>query len=119
MREIVVATMIEKPEAMEDLDAILEVEGLDMVQFGPGDYSVSIGMAGKGRDPKVQDKHKEMIEKALKKGIAPRVEIPSAEMADPYIKLGVKHFCMGWDIMVVSAFCRTQGKKLRDMVEKS
>lgn len=118
MREIVVVSMIEKPGAMEDLDAILDIEGLDMVQFGPGDYSVSIGMAGQGRSAQVQDKHKEMIEKALKKGVAPRVEIGTADQAEPYIKMGVKHFCMGWDVATMSAWCKNQGTALRGLVEK-
>jgi len=118
MREIVVVSMIEKPGAMEDLDAILDIEGLDMVQFGPSDYSVSIGMAGQGRSAQVQDKHKEMIEKALKKGVAPRVEISTADQAEPYIEMGVKHFCMGWDVDTMSAWCKNQGTALRGLVEK-
>ena len=119
MREIVVVSMIEKPGAMEDLDAILDIEGLDMVQFGPSDYSVSIGMAGQGRSAQVQDKHKEMIEKALKKGVAPRVEISTVDQAEPYIEMGVKHFCMGWDVDIMSAWCKNQGTALRGLVEKA
>lgn len=118
MREIVVVSMIEKPGAMEGLDAILDVEGLDMVQFGPGDYSVAVGMAGQARSPQIQDKQKEMIEKALKKGVPPRVEIAIADQAEPYIKMGVKHFCMGTDIATMSAWCKNQGTAIRGLVEK-
>jgi 4-hydroxy-2-oxoheptanedioate aldolase len=111
--------MIEKPGAMEELDTILDIDGLDMVQFGPADYSVSIGMAGQGSSPQVQDKHKEMIEKALKKGVAPRVEIGTADQAKPYIKIGVNHFCMGWDVVTMSAWCKNQGTALRGLVGKA
>ena len=41
--EVVVAIMVEKRQCVEDLDAILSVPGLDMVQFGPADYAMSIG----------------------------------------------------------------------------
>ncbi|MHB9091528.1 MAG: aldolase/citrate lyase family protein, partial [Chloroflexota bacterium] len=34
-QDAVVALMIEKKEALEDLEAILSVKGIDMVQFGP------------------------------------------------------------------------------------
>ena len=49
--DIVVVLMIEKRQCVEDLDAILSVKGIDMVQFGPADYAMSIGLAGSGRTP--------------------------------------------------------------------
>ena len=41
MDEAVVALMIEKKTALENLDEILSVKGIDMVQFGPCDYAMS------------------------------------------------------------------------------
>jgi len=49
LHDIVVAIMIEKKPAVENLDGILSVEGLDMVQFGPGDYSHWHKPPGPGR----------------------------------------------------------------------
>jgi 2-keto-3-deoxy-L-rhamnonate aldolase RhmA len=46
LEDAVVALMIEKKPAVEDLDAILSVPGIDMVQFGPADYAMSIGLPG-------------------------------------------------------------------------
>jgi len=115
MNDVVVAVMIEKKGAMEDLDAILAVDGVDMLQFGPTDYSVSIGRPGGGRLPEVQDAHKRMIEKALEAGKHPRVEIGSLEQAQPWLDLGVRHFCVGWDISVVFGWCKQQGKLMEDL----
>src|SRR5580704_9842796 len=46
LNEVVIAIMVEKRECVEDLDNILSVKGLDMVQFGGSDYSMSIGVTG-------------------------------------------------------------------------
>ena len=46
LEDAVVALMIEKKPAVEDLDGILSVPGIDMVQFGPADYAMSIGLPG-------------------------------------------------------------------------
>ena len=46
MEDVVIAVMIEKAPAVENLEALLSVGGIDMVQFGPGDYSMSIGHPG-------------------------------------------------------------------------
>src|SRR6476659_10740209 len=42
LAEAVIVLMIEKKEAVENYEAILDVPGIDMVQFGPSDYSMSI-----------------------------------------------------------------------------
>jgi len=116
MNEVVVAIMIEKKAAIDNLEEILSVEGVDMVQFGPADYSVSIGKPGHGRDPDVQKAHRDMIELALKKGVTPRVEAASFEQARPYVEMGVRHFCIGWDLVTIFAWCRQQGEGMRNLL---
>ena len=49
-----------------------------MVQFGPADYAMSIGLAGQWSHPEGQEAERYVIETALKKGIAPRAEIADA-----------------------------------------
>ena len=51
--EAVCAIMIEKKQAVDSLEALLGVPGVDMVQFGPSDYSMSIGVTGQAKHPKV------------------------------------------------------------------
>jgi 4-hydroxy-2-oxoheptanedioate aldolase len=105
----VVALMIEKRSAVENLEAILSIDGIDMVQFGPADYSMSIGIPGRWNDPQVREAERYTIETALKKGIAPRVELSDFKDAAPYLQLGVKHFCIGWDVDIIFKYCREQG----------
>lgn len=52
----VCAIMIEKRQAVEDLQSLLSVPGVDMVQFGPSDYAMSMGVTGQGlKHPKVKE----------------------------------------------------------------
>lgn len=88
------AFMIEKHEAMENLDAICSVPGVDMVQFGPSDYCMSRGWNTAEHKDDVQKAHEQMIATALKHGVHPRVEIATLEQAEYYKKLGVRHFCI-------------------------
>ena len=116
MNDVVIAIMIEKKGAMENLEDILAVKGVDMVQFGPADYSISIGKPGQGGSPDVQQAHRAMIEMALDKGVAPRVEIADFEQAKPYIEMGVKHFCLGWDLGIIFTWCRRQAKGIQELL---
>jgi len=117
MNEVVIAIMIEKKGAIENLEEILSVEGVDMVQFGPADYSISVGKPGQGGGPEIQKVHKDMIEMALEKGVAPRVEIASFQQAEPFVEMGVRHFCIGWDIAVIAAWCHKQAKGMKELLK--
>lgn len=107
--EAVVVFMVEKRQCVEDLDAILSVPGVDMVQFGPVDYAMSTGHAGDCAHAEVRAAERKTIETALKKGIAPRVEIGEPSQAAPYLEMGVKHFCMAWDVGILHNFWRDNG----------
>jgi 4-hydroxy-2-oxoheptanedioate aldolase len=119
MNEVVVAIMIEKKGAMDHLDEILSVKGVDMVQFGPADYSISVGRPGQTRSPEIQQAHRDMIALALKKGVAPRVEVGSFEQAKPFLDIGVRHFCIGWDTLVVAQWCRQQGDGIKGLLAEA
>jgi 4-hydroxy-2-oxoheptanedioate aldolase len=111
--EVVIAIMVEKRECVEDLGAILDVEGIDMVQFGPADYAMSIGVTGEFTHPDVQRAERTTIEAALKRGLHPRVELFDVSQAPRYIEMGVKHFCIGWDVSILKNWWQSNGADLR------
>jgi len=53
LNEVVIAIMVEKKSCVDNLDAILSVPGIDMVQFGASDFSMSIGKTGQYGHPDV------------------------------------------------------------------
>ncbi|MED5448928.1 MAG: aldolase/citrate lyase family protein, partial [Planctomycetota bacterium] len=81
----VVALMIEKKSAVDDLEALLSVPGVDMTQFGPADFSNSIDRPGEWQHPEVIEAEKHVIETSLKMGVAPRAEINTPEQAERYL----------------------------------
>jgi 4-hydroxy-2-oxoheptanedioate aldolase len=114
--DAVIALMIEKKSAVEDLEALLAVPGVDMVQFGPADYSMSIGLAGQFTHPKVREAERFVIETALKRGIAPRAEIEHPEEAKRYLDMGVKHFCVGTDVSILFQWFVQNGQAMRTIL---
>jgi 2-keto-3-deoxy-L-rhamnonate aldolase RhmA len=116
LNEVVIAIMVEKRECVEDLDAILSVKGIDMVQFGGSDYSMSMGLTGQRGHPDVKGAERKTIETALKMGLHPRVELADINQAAPYIEMGVKHFCIGWDVRILHDWWRVNGEGMRTML---
>ena len=112
----VIVLMIEKKGAVENLEAILRVKGVDMVQFGPSDYGMSIGVAGQRNHPAVVEAYEHTIKTALKMGIRPRAEIGSPADAEYFLNQGVRDFSLSTDTAILATFYRDQGGVLREML---
>ncbi|MBI2171307.1 MAG: 2,4-dihydroxyhept-2-ene-1,7-dioic acid aldolase [Chloroflexi bacterium] len=119
LRDIVVAIMIEKKEAVQNLEEILSVPGIDMVQWGGADYSVSTGKAGSRNDPEILVARNTVFQTALRMGVPPRAEIQSVEQAKEFLDMGVRHFSIGTDISILYGWWRENGDKLRKAIEKA
>ena len=117
LKDIVVAIMIEKKGAVDDLDEILAIPGVDMLQWGPSDYSLSIGRPGAKSDPDVKRVERRLIEGCLKAGVVPRAEINTPDQAKYYLDLGVRHFNLNIDIRILYGWLKTNGETLRRAVE--
>jgi 2-keto-3-deoxy-L-rhamnonate aldolase RhmA len=117
LNDVVIAIMVEKKSCVDDLERILSVPGIDMVQFGASDFSMSIGKPAQYTDPEVLAAEKYTIELALKMGKNPRVELRDPGQAAKYLDMGVQHFCIGWDVRILADWWDTKGAEMRELVE--
>lgn len=117
LEDAVVAVMIEKAEAVDNLEAILSVEGIDMVQFGPADYALSVGKPREYDAPEVLEAEAHVIETSLRMGKHPRAEPRDAAGLERYQDLGVRHFCVGSDVTTLMYWYRDEGAQLRERLE--
>lgn len=115
--DVVLCFMIEKKETMEHLEEILSVPGVDMVQFGPSDYSMSCGWNRSESGEKLKAIERDMIAMALEKGVRPRCEINSAEEAAYYRSLGVIDFSIGDEVRILEQYWLREGKRLHEIID--
>ncbi len=116
LRDVVIAVMIESKSAVEQLDEILSVKGLDMIYFGAGDYGVSLGKPGRQKSPETRKVKLHVIETAIKKGVRPNVIIDSYEEAKEYIDMGVRDFHISNELGTLYRWCRLNGGKIRELL---
>ena len=103
-RELLVGVMVEDPKAIQEINQIMALEGLDFVLFGPADYSLNIGLsAPKKNHPKVQDALKKTIAAAKKndKYVMIGVGYPWDEQAQKYIEMGCQMIEIGHDYSIL------------------
>ena len=108
----VLAFMIEKKGAVDNLEEILEEPGVDMTQWGGSDYAVNIGHPREANHPEVVAAKKKTFELSLKMGVPTRAEISTADEAKEYLDMGVRHFSVGTDISILHSFWRREGEAI-------
>ena len=105
-----VIPMAESFEFFDNIDEILDVEGIDVINFGPADYSLSrlIPIDYSMSNPEVNDRLDELIEKCHVRGIkvmAPCIP-PTQENAAKLVDKGVNMIIMGNDVMFLNQGCQ-------------
>lgn len=118
LNDIVIAVMIEKADAVRDLDQVLQVPGIDMVQWGPSDYCMSIGRPGEEMAADIREVERRIIQMCHDAGVPVRAELRSAADAKYYLDLGVRHFCLGYDLLIIHDVLRREGESLREMLKQ-
>ena len=120
LRDVVVAIMIEKAVLVEQLEEVLAVPGVDMIQWGPSDYTMSSGLYTKRNyQDEVKKVERKVFETCIKMGVAPRVELQSLDNVDYYLEMGVKHFRIGHDMAILRDYWKRSGEGLREIVSKA
>lgn len=102
--ELLIGVMIEDQKAIDDIDNIMSLEGLDFVLFGPADYSLNIGLASpKKNHSKVQDALKKTIDSAKEnnKYVMIGVGYPWEEESQKYIDMGCQMIEIGHDYSIL------------------
>lgn len=115
LRDIVVILMIEKAEAVENLDAILDVEGIDGIIWGPGDYWQSMGQPEKRGTDEDRAIQTHVHRTALDRGVEPIVEINSFDQAAPWLDMGIRMFSLGTTVSILHKYWREHGDGVREL----
>ncbi|WP_406291645.1 HpcH/HpaI aldolase/citrate lyase family protein [Streptomyces sp. NBC_00624] len=97
--------MIEEQEAVEDIEAILAVSGVDAVFIGPGDLSLSLGVPG--GSPAVHDAVTRSIGAAVKAGVPVGTVVQGAEQIRLRAEQGCRFIMVGNDTGMISGAARS------------
>jgi len=81
-REILLACMIEDMAAVQLIDKIAAVEGIDLLAVGPSDLSRSLGVSGQPDHPRLVAAI-DRVREAVKKGAGARLALPLNHVAFP------------------------------------
>lgn len=96
-REVMVVPMIEDRRGVENIEAIVAVEGIDMVLEGAMDLSQSLGVPGQAQHELVQSALRRVAAACVARGV-PYCAIPRGERQhDAWCEAGTQAFLLGDD----------------------
>ncbi len=100
--EVCLLTQLETREGLDNLDAILAVEGVDGVFIGPSDLAASLGHLGNPAHPEVIAAIEDAIARIIQAGKAAGILATDNALAQSYIDKGVTICAVGVDTHLLS-----------------
>lgn len=101
--EICVVAQVESAAALEQVEAICAVEGIDGAFVGPMDLATSLGHPGGGTLPEVVTIVEETIARIAAAGTAPGVMATTADLIERYVDAGARFVTTGVDSALLAA----------------
>ncbi len=115
-REIAVIAMIETPEAVENVDAIAAVEGIDILLIGTADLTATMGIAGQMGHPSVQAAYEKVAQACRKHGrFLGMGGVYDRQWASTYIGMGARFLVAGADHGFVLSAASERASFLREI----
>lgn len=99
LRDIQQQTMlviqVETLPAVETIEEILAVPGVDAALIGPNDLSIALGVPGQTEHPKVKDAIQTTIAACQAAGVCPAIHMPNLDQAAYWAGLGMRMISTG------------------------
>jgi 4-hydroxy-2-oxoheptanedioate aldolase len=115
------ATMVivqfESDEAIKNADAIVAVEGVDMVLIGTNDLLADWGLPGQYDHPRVRDAYEKTIAACKKHGKHAAVGgfATRPDLAAKYVRMGARYVSTGTDLGFLLGACAAKAKEVADI----
>ena len=115
---MLIVIMLESPEAIENVETIAAIDGVDVVLIGTNDLCMEMGIPGDYSNPKVKDAYFKVIEACKKYGKTPGMGgVYNEALMSEYIKMGMKFILSGSDLSFMMQSATQRSNKLRSFLK--
>ena len=110
--ETLVILQLEGKEAIDNLDEIMSVDGIDILFIGPYDLSQSMGVPGQVSHPSVIGHMETIVNRAREKGIVVGTFTDTLESARMWKEAGIQYISYAVDLAIFTDACKDLLKHL-------
>ena len=117
-KNMLIVIMLESPEAIDNVDSIAAIDGVDVVLIGTNDLCMEMGIPGDYSNPKIKDAYIKVIEACKKYGKTPGMGgVYNEELMSEYIKMGMRFILSGSDLSFMMQSASQRSNKLRSFLK--
>lgn len=108
--EVLVIPMIETQEALDNLDAILDVPGISGIYIGPSDLGFSLGLKPvlDREEPQIHAIYEKLVQATSKRGLFAGIHNATGAYAARMIAMGFRFVTVGSDSMLMARAARAE-----------
>jgi len=121
-RDSLLMVQIEHIDAVDHIEEIVSVPGIDGTFIGPYDLSMSMGLTGQLDHPEMQAAKKRVLEATRARGLAAGIHLVHPDRAQDElglcVDLGYQFIAMGTDILFLGDSCRRLHDEARERLER-
>jgi 4-hydroxy-2-oxoheptanedioate aldolase len=112
-----VMVMMETLEALEHVEEIAAVEGMDMMMIGTSDLTAEMGIPGKYDDPRVRSAYERTIAACRKHGKHVGVGglASRPDLVAEYVRMGARYVSTGTDLGFLLGTCMQKAQQVREL----
>ncbi len=110
-----IIAQIETPEAVENVDTILDVEGIDVGLIGPNDLSVSMGIPDQTSSDQLAQAIEKVVESAKRKKKASGIHIGNSETLKKWRTKGMTVLAYSTDIAFMYNTSKSSLEELKQL----
>jgi len=113
--EIVLLPMMETKTAVENMESILDVDGINGVYIGPSDLGFSYGLVPKldRNEPEILKIYEKIVKECGKRGLYPGIHCSGAEGAVRAIDMGFKLVTLSNESGLMMTYAKMQVNQTR------
>jgi len=104
--EALIVIHLEGQTAIDNLEELLDVEGIDVMFIGPYDLSQSLGIPGQIDHPMLEEKMKEIINKCSEKGVCIGTFVDNIKNAIKWRDAGIRYIAYSVDVGLLYEHCK-------------
>ena len=113
---VLVVVMLESPEAIERVEEIAAVDGVDVLLVGTGDLCMEMGIPGQVDSPKVVQAYEKLIAACHRNGKYPGLGgVYKPELMESYIGMGMRFILSSNDLAMMMAASTERASFLRGL----
>ena len=116
---ILVGTMLETQEGIDNVEEIAAVEGVDILFIGTQDLSIDMGVPGELNHERIHQAYEKMISAALNNGKAAGMGgVYDDSLIPGYIDMGVRFVLAGTDYEFMANAARERADQLKALIKE-